>query len=340
MPRGSWRIGVVSATRLGAIHDEYNDGHLRKSCPLFYAPKTFLHCGPRRRGSVNQSVPVFIVHWNRPQECLRAVDSFLAQDVSVRLSIIDNASDPNLLSVLIEGLPPNVKLIRLPENRGWGGGLNVLLTEWLKENESQFCFVSAHDALPQAKCLSMLLDSMQEDSERIGIACAELGAAHFPKFSPILGPRLVDSPRFPAGTVQYSAFPHGTLMLFNRDCIEQIGLFDERYFAYGDEMEIGLRAVRHGWKNAVVWGAIVVNPGSWTPSRTLSYLASRNALLMAHTYGCRLSAALRAAAMIPNTLRLLLTPSAQGSAFSPLARAAAIRDYFLGRFGPPPAELR
>ena len=41
-------------------------------------------------------------------------------------------------------------------------------------------------------------------------------------------------------------------MLFRRECLEDVGLFDERYFAYGDEMEIGLRAARHGWKNVEV----------------------------------------------------------------------------------------
>jgi N-acetylglucosaminyl-diphospho-decaprenol L-rhamnosyltransferase len=283
---------------------------------------------------------VFVVHWNRPLECIRTVESFLEQDVPIRLSIVDNASDPDLLRVLIEGLPPGVELVRLPENRGWGGGLNVLLAKWLESKEGQFCFVSAHDALPNAKCLEMLLHSMLGDANRIGISCPEYGVAHLARFSPVLGPRLVKiAPRRP-GNVESVPFPHGTLMLFRRQCIEEVGLFDERYFAYGDEMEIGLRAARRGWTTAVVWGAIVVNPGCWTPSRTLSYLPSRNALLMARTYGGRFSAALRAALMIPNTLRLMLSSSARASTFSPIARAAAVRDFFLGRFGPPPAEFR
>ena len=285
-------------------------------------------------------VPVFIVHWNRPRECLRAVESFLSHDLSLRLSIVDNNSEPDLLEVLIEGLPPDVELIRLVENRGWGGGLNVLLTKWLESEDGQFCFVSAHDALPQAECLSMLLDSMQGDSNRTGIACAEYGVAHLAQFSPVRGPRLVTIPPRQSGSVETVPYPHGTLMLFRRHCLEDVGLFDERYFAYGDEMEIGLRAQRYGWKTVVVWGAVVINPGSWTPSRTLSYLATRNSLLMASMYGGGLSAALRVALMVPNTLRLMLFRSAHASTFSPLARAAAVRDFCLGHFGPPPDEFR
>lgn len=290
--------------------------------------------------SLNQPVPVYILHWNRPWECLRAVEAFLAQDLPIQLTVIDNGSEPDLVRMLSDGLPPHVGLIRLKENRGWGGGFNVVLAKWLKAKEGQYCFVSAMDALPQANCLRMLLDSMKGDSNKIGIAGAEYGVAHLPKFSPILGARLRYVTPRPPGTVETVAFPHGTLMLFKRQCLEEIGLFDERYHVYGDEIEIGLRAWRHGWKVAVVWGARVVNPGTWQPSRTRSYLFTRNSLLMAHTYGGWLRAALRAAFMIPNTLRLWVTPSAQGSAFSPAARMAAIRDFFLGRFGPPPAEFR
>lgn len=290
--------------------------------------------------SVNLPVPVFIVHWNRPQECLRAVESFRVQDASVQLSVVDNASAPDLLKILIGGLPPNVELIRLPENRGWGGGLNVLLSKWLEAGEGQFCFVSAHDALPHAKCLSMLLDSMEGDTNRIGIACAEDGVAHLPRFSAVLGPRLVHVAPRTSGTIEPVPFPHGTLMLLKRQCLEEIGLFDDRYFAYGDETEIGLRAWRHGWKVAIVWGAVVSNPGSWTPKRTLSYLATRNSLLMALTYGGWLRATLRAACMVPNTIRLSIFSSAQASAFSAAARAGAVRDFLLGRYGPPPAEFR
>jgi N-acetylglucosaminyl-diphospho-decaprenol L-rhamnosyltransferase len=289
--------------------------------------------------SANLPVPAFIVHWNRPRECVRAIASFLGQGLPIRLSVLDNASEPDLLKVLVDGLPRDVELVRLQQNRGFGGGLNVLLARWLEAKDGHYCFVSGHDALPRTNCLRMLLDGMQEDAN-IGIACAEYGVAHLPKFSPVLGPSLPHVPPRATGTVEPVVFPHDTLMLVRRQCLEEVGLFDERYFAYLDGVEIGLRARLRGWKVVVVWGARVVNPGTGTPSRTLSYLATRNSLLMASTYGGRLSAALRVALMVPNTFRLMLSPSARGSYFSLAARVAAVRDFFLGHYGPPPAEFR
>ena len=80
------------------------------------------------------------------------------------------------------------------------------------------------------------------------------------------------------------AATHGTLVLARRNCIQQSGLFDERYFAYGDETEICLRAGLRGWRSALVWGAILVNPGSWTPKPLVSYLYARNMLLTIRMY--------------------------------------------------------
>lgn len=283
---------------------------------------------------MSNPVPVYILHWNRPQECLRAIESFFVQGVPIHITVIDNASNPDRLKTLSDGLPSGVELLRLDENLGWGKGFNVVLAKWLQGKED-YCFVSAHDALPQPDCLRMLLDAMQNDA-KVGIACPEYGVPHVAKFSPILGARLPHvSPRKP-GTIETMVFPHGTLTAFKRQCLAEIGLFDERYFAYGDDIEIGLRATRRKWKVVVVWGARVVNPGGWTPTRTRSYLHTRNSLLLAQTHGGWLPAVLRALFIFPNTLRLWLTPSARPSAFSPEARLLAVRDFFLGRFGRPP----
>jgi GT2 family glycosyltransferase len=124
-------------------------------------------------------------------------------------------------------------------------------------------------------------------------------------------------------------------MVFRRKCLEEIGLFDERYFAYGDEHEIGLRAWRNGWKVAIVWGAVVVNPDTYTQSSIRSYLFTRNSLLLVKTHAGRWAAALRLLLMIPNTLRIWLMPP-DGYAFSLRARLAGIQDFLAGRYGPPP----
>jgi GT2 family glycosyltransferase len=81
-------------------------------------------------------------------------------------------------------------------------------------------------------------------------------------------------------------------MLVRRQCLDEIGLFDQRYFAYGDEHDLGARAVRHGWKVVLVWGSIVTNPATRTENSWRSYLFARNSLFLVHAYFGRAAATL------------------------------------------------
>lgn len=280
---------------------------------------------------------VFIVHWNRPQECLKTVACFQAQGVPLSITVIDNASEESNYDALKRSLPSSVELLRLDGNKGWGGGLNVLLKRWLDGHGPELCFVSAHDALPEPGCLRTLLDCMR-DHPRVGIACPEYGKPEIPNYSPMRGARLLAGAPRPAG-VEYVEFPLGTLMLFRKSCFHQIGLFDERFFAYGDETEIGLRARKQGWQVAIAWGAIVVNPGSWTPSPLMGYLWARSSLLMARLYGGRLITFLRACFILLHNLFYLWNPAHRHTLSSPKARSLAVWDYYCGRFGSPGARV-
>ena len=284
-------------------------------------------------------VPLYILHWNRPDECLRTVLAFLDQGLALQIKVIDNHSEPEALGSLARRLPAGVELIQLPENKGWGGAFNVTLREWLSKEGSEFCFVSAHDAIPAEHCLELLLNSATEDP-KVGIACPEYGVPEIPQFSRLHYIRIFPVPPRASGTVEAVDMPYGTLMLFRRQCLQEIGLFDERYFAYGDEHEIGLRARQKHWKVVVAWGSVVVNPGTWTPSITRSYLFARNSLLLVRTYAGLSAAIVRVLLMIPNTIRMWLVPPKEGYAFSARARFAGMYDFIVGRYGAPPMPNR
>ena len=279
-------------------------------------------------------ISLFIVHWNQAAECVATVNAFQAQGLPLQITVVDNDSNPEEFEKLRTQLGPEVSLVRLKENKGWGGALNVVLHRWLREERNSLCLISAHDAVPEPDCLRLLVDSMNADSQ-IGIACPQYHDQFIGRFSSVRGvfPEHVRPLR--AGTAQPVDVPHGTLMLVRRECLQQIGFFDERYFAYGDEHELGLRARRRGWKVVMVWGAVVTNPGTWTESPLRSYLFARNSLLLVRDYRGKLSASLRALLILLNTVRLMIRSSNKDFAFSARARFLAVRDYFLGRWGRP-----
>lgn len=277
---------------------------------------------------------LFVVHWNQPAACAATVRAFLAQEIPLRVTVIDNHSDPGCFQQLHAELDPSVEVLRLTENKGWGGALNVVLRQWLSAETNSYCLISAHDAIPDPGCLRLLINAVDADS-RIGIACPQYAEPIIARLSRWHGvfPETAN-PRAP-GFAQEVDVPHGTLMLARRECLAQIGLFDERYFAYGDEHELGARAVRRGWKVVLVWGAVVTNPGTWTASYLRSYLFARNSLLLVHDYFGRTAAWVRAFLLLANTLRLLVLARDDNFAFSARARWNAVRDHLAGRYGRP-----
>ena len=68
------------------------------------------------------------------------------------------------------------------------------------------------------------------------------------------------------------------LMLVRRACAEQVGIFDERYFAYCEESELALRADAAGWRCGLIRGAMVRNPGMSASIERVAYLQLRNTL--------------------------------------------------------------
>jgi N-acetylglucosaminyl-diphospho-decaprenol L-rhamnosyltransferase len=277
-----------------------------------------------------------IVHWNRPLECVAAIRSFAAQLPGLQILVLDNNSSPGNYETLRQESGPTVEILRLEKNKGWGPALNIALRKWLNQEVSRYCFISAHDAEPSPDCLERLLNAMETDP-KLGIACPQYPDGSVPHLSAWHGvaQKLVERSR--SDGVQSIDVPHGTLMIVRRECLLEIGLFDERYFAYGDEHELGARAHRYGWKAGLVWGAIVANPRTSIADNWRSYLFTRNSLLLVHDYFGKRAAWLRALIILMNTLRLAIIPPRSDFAFSARARWQGCRDYFANQFGSPPS---
>jgi GT2 family glycosyltransferase len=286
-------------------------------------------------------LPVVILHWNRPERCLATVGRFLRQDVvdGVRVVVVDNGSRPEAVEVLREGLPPEAELIALAENRGFGPGANVGYRHVLANPEPGdvgWIGLAPHDAEPAPDCLARLLVVVGE-RPRAGLASADFGDGVTPVVDPyfggILAPATVEEGWEPAG------HPHGTLMLARAAMLEDVGLFDERYFAYCEEADLALRAKDAGWETGLVRGALVVNPDLGTRIATIDYLQLRNTLLLVREHSGRYHATIRWLLAIGQLAAGLVAPSRRGPYWDPAARMQALVDHLRGRYGPPPDRI-
>jgi N-acetylglucosaminyl-diphospho-decaprenol L-rhamnosyltransferase len=289
----------------------------------------------RARAICEIPIRVSVLHWNRPEECLATLSHLRNSQLNLRITVIDNNSKPESFDRLRKNLPAGVDLIQLSANVGWGKAHNVALRRWLRqEPDSPYCLICAHDPVPVGTCLEQLIAALENDSN-LGIASPEYGSFEVPCFSVLRGAHLKQvSPR-DYGVVEAADYCHGTLAVFRKECLKEIGIFDESYFAYGDETEIGVRANRRGWKTGIVWGAVLHNPGSWSGNALIAYLWTRSSLRMARKFYGPAGLLLRLAYIMFVTVVLWIRNSPLNGLSSPRARLLAVRDYLMDYHGPP-----
>ena len=79
-------------------------------------------------------------------------------------------------------------------------------------------------------------------------------------------------------------FPTGSAALYRRKMLDEIGLFDERFFLYCEDTDLGLRARWAGWEGQYVAGAVADHAYSNSAGRASplkAYYVERNRLYAA-----------------------------------------------------------
>ena len=292
---------------------------------------------PIDAGAVPRPVlDLVIVHRLRPRAAVRSARLFLEQGVPVRVLVVDNGSSEPDLARLCASLPVGVDVMELGANTGFGPGANAGFRWFLAHDPAPWLGVAPHDAEPQPGCLRRLLDEVGA-RPRAGLASADVGDGLTPVLDRYFG--AIPAEATVADGWEPAGYPHGTLMVARRRCLEAAGLFDERYFAYCEEAELALRARDRGWEVGVVRGAEVRNQDVGSNADVVDYLQLRNTLLMVREHSGRYHAAIRLVIAVGQLGIGLVAPNRRGPYWSPRARLRAIADHLRHRYGPPPDRL-
>ncbi|MCM3882251.1 glycosyltransferase [Frankia sp. R82] len=277
-------------------------------------------------------VPVILVHRDQPERLLDTIDAFRAQDVPVVITVVDNGS---ARAPAVEAA--DVTVVLAGSNLGFGPAANIGYRRFLADPDAgEWVVLAPHDALPEPTCLSNVLSVLAQHS-RAGLACADVGDGATPVVDPYFGGILV-----PARTGEGwepVGHPHGTLMFARRACLDEVGIFDERYFAYCEEADLALRARAAGWECGLVRGAMVKNPHISSTSAAIDYLQLRNTLLLVRDHSGRYHTFIRFCIALWQLAAGSLAPRRRGPYWHPEGRLRGLADFLRGRFGPPPPDL-
>ena len=230
-----------------------------------------------------------VVNWNR-RELLRACLTSLTRQegVSFEIIVVDNGSSDGSASLAADEF--GARVIRNTENRGFCAANN----QGIAAARGEFIAMLNNDAEAEPGWLAAL---QRACSKRTGVGMAA---------SKVLvweDPRRIDKAAhliFPdgqnrgrgAGALDTGQFDHeeevlwpdGCAAMYRTEMLRQIGGFDEDFFAYGDDAELGLRARIAGWTCLYAPDAVVRHHRGATMGKGSSKrlrLIERNRVLLA-----------------------------------------------------------
>jgi GT2 family glycosyltransferase len=198
-------------------------------------------------------ITVIIVNWNRKDLLRACLSSLRAQEnVIFETIVVDNGSSDG--SADMAETEFGARVIRNRENRGFCAANNqgiavargeyiALLNndaeaepEWLAELE-RACSTAPEVGMVASKVL------IWEDPRRIDKA----GHLIFPDGQNRgRGAGVLDEGQF--DREEDVLWPDGCAAMYRKQMLDEIGGFDEDFFAYGDDAELGLRARIAGWR--------------------------------------------------------------------------------------------
>lgn len=237
-------------------------------------------------------VSVIVVNWNGAaylEECLVALENQNYKPVEIL--VVDNASTDSSREILAHY--PHVRVIWNETNRGFGAANNQALSE----SHGEIVALVNNDTVLDPDWLARMVEPMEKNSE-IGM-CAGKTMSYFQRetidntghllywdgVNRGRGRMQKDEGQF--DELQKALFPSGCACLFRTETLRQIGDFDEDFYLYGDDTELGLRARLAGWDCAFVPAAIAYHrySGSSNPYHPMKfYFVERNRFWVALKY--------------------------------------------------------
>jgi GT2 family glycosyltransferase len=294
-------------------------------------------------------VLVIILSWNRKDDTVETIKSLsesVVANFDLEILVVDNASSDGTVEK-VKGLFPKVKTIVNRENLGFAEGNNVGIRHGLRDGFDYIALLN-DDTIVDKNLIKKILEEHQKN-EKAGAISPKIYFAkgfefHKNKYKEsekgkaiwyaggvmdwknIYGSNRgvdeVDKGQFDETTE--TDFATGCFVMYKRKALEEVGLYDKRFYLYMEDADHAQRMKAAGWKilysgRGCLWHK--VSQSSGIGSELNDYYLTRNRML----FGLKYASLRTKFALIRESLRLLVN----GRKWQKIG----IRDYYLGKFG-------
>jgi GT2 family glycosyltransferase len=209
-------------------------------------------------------VSVIVVNWNGEALLTPCIDSLLAQTYPrIEIIVVDNASTDGSVGLLAARYGGKIRVIVNPENSGFTGGNNA----GFAVAAGTYLVLLNNDAEAEPGWVAALVREAEADA-RVGMCASKIVSYDDPTVIDSAGLLLArdglargrgrlarDDGRFDRSVDVM--MPSGCAALYRRAMLDQVGPFDEQFFMYCDDVDLGLRGRVAGWRCRYVPDAVV-----------------------------------------------------------------------------------
>ncbi len=210
-------------------------------------------------------------------DCLRSLESQTFDRFDV--VVVDNSGSGR---ARVSG--PRVRILVNDRNVGFGTAIN----QAIQDSEAPYIAALNDDAIPHPEWLAALVKAA-EGRPKAGMFASQVrldekqldSAGMLIALDGSSKQRGHGEPPQNFAADSDTLFPTGSAALYRRKMLDEIGLFDGRFFLYCEDTDLGLRARWAGWEGAYVSGAVVDHAYSKSAGRASplkAYYVERNRL--------------------------------------------------------------
>ena len=249
---------------------------------------------------MTSNIAIIVLNWNNAEDTLTCLDSLAnINEPGVEVIVVDNGSDDDSWSVL-QSHVTNTTVLETGANLGYAGGNNFGIRYALARGAEYVCILN-NDVTVSSDFLAPLIDALQPPD--IGVATPLIADMNQPDQIWALGSgvnwQTAAVSRLCAGEA-ISRFRHndsmgveiasGAAMLIKRIVLEQVGLLDEAFFLYYEEIDWCLRVRQAGHHilavpTSRVWHKVSATLGETSPIIDYYMLRNHLRLIARHWYG-------------------------------------------------------
>lgn len=230
-------------------------------------------------------ISVIILNFNGKrylEKCLSSLESQTYRDFEV--IVVDNASSDGSVDYLKAGFPL-VRIVENKKNLGFAGGTN----SGIRRAEGEYILTLNNDTQVDRRFLECLAEPMQSDKS-VGVCASKMllpdGRINSAGICLSRSGAAWDRGMFEQDHGQYDCQQEvfgacAGAALYRKEMLDEIGLFDEDFFLYMEDVDLAFRAKLAGWKCVYVPEAVVYHHHGGTAgfgSDLAVYYGNRNVI--------------------------------------------------------------